>query len=75
MKEFGSDCLTKRRFLPDRWHGETGCLVGPFDSREGATRFVHRVIEAGNIETATDCIFVHDDTFFIEVLNREAVTE
>ena len=53
--------------LPNRWQGETDCIVGPFSSCEIAEYFANRVVDFGQFESCSQRIFPKGNEWYIEV--------
>lgn len=54
--------------VPNRWQGESNCLVGPFSSRTVAEYFANAVVDFGQYETCSRRIFAKGDSWFVEVI-------
>jgi hypothetical protein len=54
--------------VPNRWQGESNCLVGPFSSRTVAEYFANAVVDFGQYETCSRRIFAKGDSWFVEVM-------
>lgn len=54
--------------VPNRWHGQVDCRVGPFPSRAIAEHFAGRVVDFGDFEAYSGRLFPRRDGWFVEVL-------
>ena len=53
--------------VPNRWHGQVDCRVGPFSGQAVAEHFAGRVVDFGLFEAFSRRIFAHRDGWFVEV--------
>jgi len=53
--------------VPQRWHGQVDCRVGPFSGRYVAEHFANRVVDFGIFEATSRRIFARRDSWFVEV--------
>lgn len=53
--------------LPNRWQGETDCVVGPFSGRKVAEYFANSVVDFGQYETISRRVFAKGDAWYVEV--------
>jgi hypothetical protein len=51
--------------VPNRWHGEVDCVIGPFSSRQVAEYYAKIVIDFGHFEISQR-IFANGDSWYIE---------
>ena len=58
--------------VPNRWQGESDCLVGPFSSHTVATYFANNVVDFGQFETISRRVFVKGDAYYVEVTKCDA---
>ena len=58
--------LEEKVVVPNRWQGETDCLVGPFSSRTVAEYFASSVINNSN-RTTTNELFAKGDSWYLAV--------
>ena len=57
--------------LPNRWQGETNCLVGPFSGKEVAEYFAGYACDFGQFEKLTFRVFAKRDAWYVEIGNVE----
>ncbi len=62
-----TDSRLRRRVVPNHWQGETGCLVGPFRSREVASSFMQFVLTESNVVSGPDCLVEFGGNWFVRV--------
>lgn len=55
------------RVVPQHWHGQVDCAVGPFASRPTADRFARRSLDSGLFDVASRRIFALRGAWFVEV--------
>ena len=58
---------TPGSIVPNRWQGESDCLVGPFSSHTVATYFANNVVDFGQFETLSRRVFAKGDAYYVEV--------
>jgi hypothetical protein len=51
--------------VPNRWHGEVDCVIGPFSSKHVAEYYARVVVDFGQFEIAQR-IFANGDSWYIE---------
>lgn len=51
---------------PDLWMGEANCLIGPFDSRTVAERFVDHTLDLGQLEALSYRIVLDEDRWYVD---------
>jgi hypothetical protein len=51
--------------VPNRWHGEVDCVIGPFSSQQVAEYYAKVVVDFGQFEIAQH-IFANGDSWYIE---------
>ena len=54
--------------VPNRWQGETDCVVGPFSSKTVAEYFANNVVDFGHYEGFSQEVIVKRDAYYVEVL-------
>lgn len=54
--------------VPNRWQGETDCVVGPFSSKTVAEYFANNVVDFGHFESLAQRVIVKRDAYYVEVL-------
>jgi hypothetical protein len=55
---------------PNRWQGESNCLVGPFSCQEVARRFADAPVEFGQYEAYIEQVLVVGDSWYVEIQTR-----
>ncbi|UCH24258.1 MAG: hypothetical protein JSV66_09885 [Trueperaceae bacterium] len=60
---------------PNRWNGESNCLVGPFSCHEVARRFADAPVEFGQYETYIEQVLVVGDSWYVEIQTRNFSVE
>ena len=58
--------IEEKVVVPNRWQGETDCLVGPFSSRTVAEYFASSVVNNSN-HTTTDELLVKGDSWYLVI--------
>ena len=58
--------------LPNCWKGETGCIVGPFSSKDVAEYFSNYAVDFGQYEDFSYRMFVKGCEWYIEINDAEA---
>jgi len=53
--------------LPNCWHGEADCVVGPFSSKMVAEYFALSSVERKAFASATDSVFANGDAWYVEI--------
>lgn len=51
--------------VPNRWHGEVDCVIGPFSSQQVAEYYAKVVVDFGQFEIVQR-IFANGDSWYIE---------
>lgn len=51
--------------VPNRWHGEVDCVIGPFSSQQVAEYYAKVVVDFGQFEISQR-IFANGDSWYIE---------
>lgn len=52
---------------PNRWQGETDCLVGPFSSRQVAEHFIRPTVDFGHYHIRVTRVFAKGDAWYVEI--------
>ncbi len=58
--------------LPNCWHGEADCVVGPFSSKVIAEYFAKVSTDFSHCNAIMDSIFPNGDAWYVEVKPVEA---
>lgn len=61
--------------LPNRWKGETECLVGPFSDASVARYFAGYVVDFGQYSAYSYDVFVAYDSWYVEISNLNQIDE
>lgn len=56
---------------PNRWKGETDCVVGPFSSRSLAYDFAGMTTDFGQYEGVRFHVFAKRDSWYVEVQHND----
>lgn len=72
----GAGTLCRRvPVLPNRWKGETDCLVGPFSDASVARYFAGYVVDFGQYSAYSYHVFVSYDSWYVEISTLEQADE
>lgn len=65
----GSDGATRTlpAVAPNRWHGEVGCVVGPFSYSAVAQYFADRHVDIGRYQSFRLVVRPYRDAWYVEV--------
>lgn len=58
--------------LPNCWHGEVNCIVGPFSSKNIAEYFAKASVDFSHCNAIMESIFPSGDAWYVEVKPVEA---
>lgn len=61
--------------LPNRWKGETDCLVGPFSDASVARYFAGYVVDFGQYSAYSYNVLVAYDSWYVEISTLEQADE
>lgn len=61
-----------RVIVPNRWQGESDCLVGPFSGHAVASYFANRLVDFGQFEVFSMRVFPKRNAWYVEVRARAA---
>jgi hypothetical protein len=61
--------------LPNRWKGETDCLVGPFSDASVAQYFAGYVVDFGQYSAYSYNVFVSYDSWYVEISGFDIANE
>ncbi len=68
--------MRKRQpIVPNRWKGETGCLVGPFSDSSVARYFAGYVVDFGHYSAYTYDVIAVYDSWYVEVSSTQDTPE
>lgn len=55
---------------PNQWQGETGCLVGPFVSRDACLNFTRYAINFGSKNVSLERPILQGNAWFIQLAEK-----
>jgi hypothetical protein len=59
--------LAPKSILPNRWLGESGCLIGPFSCQEVAEHFANVQVDFGQYESYAERVLLIRGSWYVEV--------